>query len=142
MKTNSCSLWKLSIIIIVLFSCSTEVNAQFASIATKQIKVLSPIMKIATETIYGGNSEMPRLDLNSDREKSYISSSLFLFKENIQLCKDIITGKNDSLCTTKQKSEIPKQIKADTTDIIKEPKRILKKRKSFWNHPGNTKTRI
>ncbi len=142
MKTNGRSLWKLSLIIIVLFSWSTEVNAQFASIAVKQTKVLTPIMEIVSETFYGRNSELPKINLNSEREKSYINSSLFLFKENIQLCKDIITGKNDSLCTIKQKSEAPKQIKTDTSEVIKEPRKILKKKKSFWNYPGNTKSRI
>lgn len=142
MKTNIRSLWKLSLIIIVLFSCSAEVNAQFTSIAMKQAKVLSPIIKIVSETIHASNSNIPRIDPTSEREKSYINSSLFLFKENIQVCKDIITGKNDTLCTTKENTETPKQIQADTSKVAKEPKKILKKRKSFWNHPGNTKSRI
>ncbi len=140
MKTDNRSLWKLSLIAIVLFSWQTEVNAQ--PITIDQTKVLSPIVKIISETIFGVKYEIPKIDWNVESGKSYISSSLFLFKENIQLCKDIITREDDNDETKKEKTEIPKQIEADRSEISKEPKKILKKKKSFWNHPGNTKSRI
>ncbi len=140
MKTDNRSLWKLSLIAIVLFSWQTEVKAQ--PITIDQTKVLSPIVKIISETIFGVKYEIPKIDWNVESGKSYISSSLFLFKENIQLCKDIITREDDNDETKKEKTEIPKQIEADRSEISKEPKKILKKKKSFWNHPGNTKSRI
>ena len=142
MKTNSNLIWKLSSIVIVLFVWSAEAEAQFSSIAMKQVKLLSPIVKVVSGTIHGSNTETPSIDLNSEREKSYINSSLFLFQENIQVCKDIITGKNDSLFTKTEEKDTPEQIQVDSSKVMNEPQKVLKKKKSFWNHPGNTKTRI
>jgi len=139
------SLWKLSLIIIVLFSWTTESNAQFVSIAKKQSKILSPIVKIVSDVILGGESKIPNIKKELDKEKSYLNSSLFFFEENIQVCKDILTGTNDSIDVLNISSQTKEQIltEKDSVLTIEETKAVEKKKhKSIWNHPGNTKSRI
>lgn len=133
-------LWKLCLITIILFSWTTKSNAQFITSSTEQSKILPPIVKIVSNFILESKSN---IENELDQDKSYLNSSLFFFKENIQVCKDILTGTNDSVLNTS--SQMEKQIltKKDTilTDKkIKENKK--RKHKSLWNHPGNIKLKI
>lgn len=142
MKTNKCSLWKIGLLAIVMLSLSTKANAQLSPIDITQTKILSPIVKLISEAINDLKSEIKDIEWNTNRDKSYLNSSLFLFKENIQLCKDIINSKNEILFNREQKIEIPAQIRTDSTTTTRKVRIVLKKKKSFWNHPGNTKTSI
>jgi len=139
MKKRTNILWRISLILIVLISWTNESNAQFIPTIMQSGNILSPILSIASKVANYGKSKFPEMDLNSDEEKSYLNSSLFFFEENMLVCKDIFTGKNDSICISEESNET----KRDTT-TAKHPKRALEKKKSrsLWNHPGNTKSRI
>ncbi len=137
MNKRNNSLCKLSLILIVLFSWTTESNAQFVSTA-KQSKILSPIVKIISDAILGCESKI-------DGEKSYFNSSLFFFEENIQVCKDILAGNSDSTDTVNISSQTREQILIEKDTVLtKEETKVVekKKHKSIWNNPGNTKSRI
>ncbi|MBL4560399.1 MAG: hypothetical protein JKX79_05395 [Labilibaculum sp.] len=139
------SLWKLSLIIIVLFFWTTESNAQFGPMITKQSKILSPIVKIVSDIILGDKSKIPNMESEVDREKSYLNSNLFFFEENIQVCKDILTGNKDSIGATNNSSQPQERIliKKDSVLTKKDTEVVEKKKhKSIWNNPGNTKSRI
>ncbi|MFA9371363.1 MAG: hypothetical protein ACERIH_06595 [Labilibaculum antarcticum] len=145
MNKRNNSLWKICLIIIVLFSWTTESNAQFASTLAKQSKILSPIVKIVSDIILGGESKIPNMDQKADIEKSYLNSSLFFFEENIQVCKDILTGNKDSIGATNNSLQPQEQIiiKKDSVLTKKDTEVVEKKKhKSIWNNPGNTKSRI
>jgi hypothetical protein len=145
MNKRNNSLWKICLIIIVLFSWTTESNAQFAPMVAKQSKILSPIVKIVSDIILGGESKIPNMESEVDREKSYLSSSLFFFEENIQVCKDILAGNKDSIGATNNSSQPQEQIliKKDSVLTKKDTEVVEKKKhKSIWNNPGNTKSRI
>lgn len=137
------SLWKLCLITIVLFSWTTESNAQFITSEPDQSKILSPIVKIVSDVLLRGKLKITNIENEVVREKSYLNSSLFFFKENIQVCRDILTETKNSIDTLNISFQEQTQTKKDTS--LKEVKiRVIekKKHKSFWNHPGNTKSRI
>lgn len=143
-KRNN-SLWKIGLIIIVLFSWTTESNAQFSTMVAKQSKILSPIVKIVSDIILRGESKIPNTESEINREKSYLNSSLFFFEENIQVCKDILTGKKDSIGVINNSSQPQERIliKKDSVRTKKDTEEVEKKKyKSIWNNPGNTKSRI
>ncbi|PKQ62453.1 hypothetical protein BZG02_12030 [Labilibaculum filiforme] len=145
MNKRNNSLWKLSLILIVLFSWTTESNAQYISTITKQYSVLSPIVKIISNTIWGSNTKVPTIQTDLENEKSYFNSKLFFFEENMQVCKDILNDTKDSVAPLHQSSQQQEQthIEKDTVLILKKTKIVEKKKhKSIWNNPGNTNTRI
>jgi hypothetical protein len=145
MNKRNNSLWKICLIIIVLFSWTTESNAQFVPNVAKQSKILSPIVKIVSDFILGSESKIPNVGSDVDREKSYLNSSLFFFEENIQVCKDILSGNKESIDTSKNSSQAQEQILIEKDSVLtKKDTDVVekKKHKSIWNNPGNTKSRI
>ncbi len=145
MNTRNNLHWKICLIIIVLFSWTTESNAQLTTMGSTQSKILSPIVKIVSDIIFGGESETFNLKSKDDREKSYFNSSLFFFEENIQVCKDILAYTKDSINTLNNSSQSPKQILIEKDSVLtKKDIEVVeqKKHKSIWNNPGNTKSRI
>lgn len=145
MNKRNNSFWKISLIIIVLFSWTTESNAQFAPTIVNQSKILSPIVKIVSDIILGGESKIPNTESEIDREKSYLNSSLFFFEENIQVCKDILAGNKDSIGVTNNSAQLQEKNKVEKDTLLtKKDSTVVekKKHKSIWNNPGNTKSRI
>ncbi|MBN2596218.1 hypothetical protein [Labilibaculum sp.] len=145
MNKKNNKLWKLCLILLVLFSWTTESNAQFVQTAANQSKILAPIVKIVSDVILNGKSKIPNMEPEVTIEKSYFNSSLFFFEENIQVCKDILAGNNDSIDVVNISSQTKEQILIEKDTVLtKEETKIIKKKihKSIWNNPGNTKSRI
>lgn len=139
-KSNT--ILRISLVLFMLITWTNQSNAQISPFEIAKSNVISPVAKFVSESMTGSDSKEVRIEDQTDSEKSYLNSSLFFFNENIQVCKDIFSGKSDSIIPNTNESTA--QIKKDSTENEKPEQKVLpkNKKKSFWNHPGNTKSRI
>lgn len=128
---------------LILTNWTYKSTAQLNSSGMKPAQFFSPFIKIVSEALLGDNSTISKVNFNSDNNTGYLNSSLFFFDENIRFCKDIFAPQQDSIQQQNNSSSKPNTAK-DSIRMKTEPKREneQKKSKSFWNHPGNTKSRI
>ena len=128
-----------------MMSMSFESKAQVWNINNNVSQILSPIVNFTTQTFTSDNS----LVSESDSESGYFDQGFLLLKENITVCKDILSCTLDSvegepsniIEETKPKCEFCQDstiTKKDTSTIITHKKRP----KTFRNNPGNIRSRI
>jgi|GEM_PF-1744457 len=138
-------LLKIILMITIMMSMSFESKAQVWNINNNVNRILSPIVNFTTQTFTSDNS----LTSESNSESGYFDQGFLLLKENIAVCKDILSCTLDSVENepsniieeTKPKCEFCQDstnTKKNTSTIITQKKRP----KTFRNNPGNIRSRI
>ena len=140
MNQRNTSFWKLNLILLLLLSWAITSNAQYMNNKSKQTKIVEPLLKVLSNFL---NEEQSDLVKGFERKNTYLSSSLFFFSENIQLCKDILTEMSENENTTLDSLQEPSKTENDSLSLPKQDDRIKKEQSlSIWNHPGNSNTGI
>lgn len=143
MKPRNKLLGIICLTTLILTSWTYNSTAQLNSAGMKPVQFFSPFIKIVSEALLGANSTISKVNFSSDSNTGYLNSSLFFFDENIRFCKDLFTPLQDSIQQQNNSSSKPDTAK-DSIRMKTEPERKNEQKgsKSFWNQPGNTKSRI
>ncbi|MDQ2179557.1 hypothetical protein [Marinifilum sp. D714] len=128
---------RYSLLTLTVVAFSIESKAQLLTID----KFLMPFFKI--ESNHGNESPAEEI-IN---EKGYLDNGILIFKENLKVCKDIVSGDSDDYnnpklnMDTSIKCNVCKDtitLKQNTTIVTSKKKRS----KNFRNFPGNIRSTI
>jgi hypothetical protein len=78
-------------------------------------------------------------------EKGYLDNGILIFKENLKVCKDIVSGSADSTTVESKDITSPEKCTVCKDSIAKKQSTIntkKKRSKNFRNFPGNIRSRI
>jgi hypothetical protein len=110
---------------------------------SKQSKIVEPLVKVLSNFLNEEQSELSDFAKGFEKKNTYLNSSLFFFSENIQLCKDILTGISEDENTALDSLQEPSKAENDSISLPKQDGRIKKEQSlNIWNHPGNSNTGI
>lgn len=128
---------RISILILTVTAFSLESKAQLLTID----KFLMPFFKI--ECNNGGESPADEIT----NEKGYLDNGILIFKENLKVCKDIVSGNTEDFNNPKLNMDTSIRCKVyKDTITVKQNSTIVtakkKRSKNFRNFPGNIRSAI
>ncbi|NOU61686.1 hypothetical protein [Marinifilum caeruleilacunae] len=130
---------RITILLLTVMTISIESKAQILQMDQFLISVANVIPS-------ANNSEdSPEDEITN--EKGYLDNGILIFKENLKVCKDIVSGSSSSSSIEESTDSIRSEkcevcqdsiaTKQNTTTITKK-----KRSKNFRNFPGNIRSRI
>ncbi|PXX95714.1 hypothetical protein DF185_21725 [Marinifilum breve] len=128
---------RYSLLTLTVVAFSIESKAQLLSID----QFLVPFFKI--ESNNGGESPAEEIT----NEKGYLDNGILIFRENLKVCKDIVSGDSDNYNNPKLNMDTSIRcntckdtitVKKNTTIVTSKKKRS----KNFRNLPGNIRSTI
>lgn len=128
---------RVSLLILTVATFSIESKAQLLTID----KFLMPFLKIESNN----DKESPAEEIMNG--KGYLDNGILIFRENLKVCKDIISGNSEEYNTLKLNMDTAIKSKACKDTIIKKQNTTTitskkKRSKNFRNFPGNIRSTI
>ncbi|WP_421917771.1 hypothetical protein [Marinifilum sp.] len=130
---------RITLLTLVVVAFSIESKAQLLTMD----RLIKPFLNFNSEAMSG--EESPSEELNN--EKGYLDNGILIFKENLKVCKDIVSGSSQNkdlneqtILNTENKCINCKDNTAIKQDTVARTKK--KRSKKFRNFPGNIRSRI
>ncbi|RKE03318.1 hypothetical protein [Marinifilum flexuosum] len=128
---------RYSLLTLTVVAFSIESKAQLLTID----KFLLPFFKIE----YNNSGESPAEEITNER--GYLDNGILIFKENLKVCKDIVSGNKEDYISPKLNIDTSLRCKTcKDTITVKQNTTIItskkKRSKNFRNFPGNIRSTI
>lgn len=128
---------RYSLLTLTVVAFSIESKAQLLTID----KFLLPFFKIE----YNNSGESPAEEITNER--GYLDNGILIFKENLKVCKDIVSGNKEDYISPKLNMDSSARCKTcKDTITVKQNTTIItlkkKRSKNFRNFPGNIRSTI
>ncbi|WP_282016259.1 hypothetical protein [Marinifilum flexuosum] len=128
---------RYSLLTLTAVAFSIESKAQLLTID----KFLLPFFKIE----YNNSGESPAEEITNER--GYLDNGILIFKENLKVCKDIVSGNKEDYISPKLNIDTSLRCKTcKDTITVKQNTTIItskkKRSKNFRNFPGNIRSTI
>ncbi|MCY1635951.1 hypothetical protein [Marinifilum sp. D737] len=128
---------RYSLLTLTVVAFSIESKAQLLTID----KFLLPFFKIE----YNNSGESPAEEITNER--GYLDNGILIFKENLKVCKDIVSGNKEDYISPKLNIDTSVRCKTcKDTITVKQNTTIItskkKRSKNFRNFPGNIRSTI